>query len=135
MVCVDGVSVVTSALGPFDASQPSGFSHLGHLGDELDLVDGRRAAATAATAILEALTDRLGSLDLIAQVLTLRGYLATTAEFIDHATVMDEASETIIAALGERGRHTRTTIGAASLPFGVPLVLELTARLQEGGVE
>ena len=135
MVCVDGVTVVTSALGPFDASQPSGFSHLGRLGDELDLVEGRQAAVTAATAVLGALTDHLGSLDRIVRVLTLRGYLATTADFVDHATVMDGASETIITALGERGRHTRTTIGAVSLPFGVPLVLELTARLQEGTFE
>jgi len=34
--------------------------------------------------------------------------------------------------LGPRGEHARTTVGVASLPFGLPVVVELTARLRRG---
>jgi len=132
LVVVDGTSVVTSALGPVDSASPSGFSHVGRIGDSLDVAAGREAAANSARALLWALEQRVGSLDTIDRIVTLRGYLATTDDFDDHATVMDGASEVILAALGPRGEHTRTTVGVTSLPFGLPIVVELSARLVKG---
>jgi len=135
LVVVDGTSVVTSALGPVDSASPSGFSHVGRIGESLDVAAGREAAANSARALLWALEQRVGSLNTIDRIVTLRGYLATTVDFDDHATVMDGASEVILAALGPRGEHTRTTVGVASLPFGLPIVVELAARLVKGSEE
>lgn len=132
LLCVDDNTVVTSALGPSDPNQPTGFSHIGRIGDDLDAAQGRSAAIQAAKTLLAVLEDHLGSLDTIARVVALRGYLVTTDDFADHASVMNGASETIIAALGNRGQHPRTTVGVFSLPFGVPIVVELTARLRVG---
>jgi len=135
LVVVDGTSVVTSALGPVDSASPSGFSHIGRIGESVDVAAGREAAANSARALLWALEQRVGSLNTIARILKVRGYLSTTADFDDHATVMDGASEVILAALGPRGEHTRTTVGVASLPFGLPIVVELSARLVKGSEE
>jgi len=132
MVCVDGTNVVTSALGPVDSASPSGFSHIGRIGDSLDVAAGREAAANSALALLWAVEQRIGSLDAIDRIVKVRGFLSTTDDFDDHATVMDGASEVILAALGRRGEHTRTTVGVASLPFGLPIVVELSARLVKG---
>jgi enamine deaminase RidA (YjgF/YER057c/UK114 family) len=135
LVSVDGTSVVTSALGPVDSASPSGFSHAGRLGESVDAAAGREAAANAARALLAALEQHVGSLDAIARVISLRGYLATTADFVDHALVMDGASDVIVDALGPRGHHARASVGVASLPFGLPVVVELTARLVNGAGE
>jgi enamine deaminase RidA (YjgF/YER057c/UK114 family) len=125
----DGLRVVTSAIGPLDPTSASGFSHVGRIGDDLDPVSARMAAAQCARCLLAALLQELGTLDDIAMVVSLHGYLATAADFVDHPTVMDGASAVLIEFLGDRGRHTRTTIGVHSLPFGLPLVVELSARL------
>lgn len=127
----DAGIISTSSLGPFDSSHPTGFSHVGRLGRELDANDGAAAAAQAARALLEAVELEVGDLNAIDQVLTVRGYLATTEDFVDHAAVMDGASQVLVDALGERGRHCRTSVGVASLPFGIPVVIELTARLRK----
>ena len=132
MVCVDGVTVVTSALGPVDSASPSGFSHVGRIGESLDVAAAREAAANSARALLWAVEQRVGSLNAIDRVVKVRGYLVTTDDFKDHATVMDGASEVLLAALGHHGEHTRTTVGVASLPFGLPIVFELSARLVKG---
>jgi enamine deaminase RidA (YjgF/YER057c/UK114 family) len=132
LVMIDGTSLVTSALGPVDTASRSGFSHVGRLGESLDANAGREAAAIAARALLSAVELRVGSLDAIESVVQLRGYLATTPDFGDHAAVMDGASDLVVAVLGPRGEHARTTVGVASLPFGLPVVVELTARLRRG---
>lgn len=132
LVIVDGMTVITSALGPVDSTSPSGFSHVGRIGESLDVAAGRNAAANSARALLWAVEQRIGSLNVIDRILTVRGYLATTDDFDDHAAVMDGASAVFVAALGARGEHTRTTVGVASLPFGLPIVVELSARLVKG---
>lgn len=135
LVIVDGTTIFTSALGPVDSASPSGFSHVGRIGESLDVAAGRDAAANTARALLWAVEQRIGSLNAIDRILKVRGYLATTDDFYDHAAVMDGASGVFVAALGVRGEHTRTTVGVASLPFGLPIVIELSARLVKGSEE
>ena len=43
---------------------------------------------------------------------------APHAEFGDHPQVINGASDLLVAVLGDRGRHTRSAVGVASLPFG-----------------
>lgn len=122
-----GQWVFTSAIGPLDPDAPQGFSHFGRVGSELDLEAGREAAAVAARNVLGALTEELGSLSAVHQLVHVRGYVASPPDFTEHATVIDAASEVFHEALGERGAHSRTSTGVSSLPFGIPVVIEVVA--------
>jgi enamine deaminase RidA (YjgF/YER057c/UK114 family) len=95
-------------------------SHLGHLGDNVDLEDGRAAARTCAVNVLAALKAELGELSLVRRVVKVTGFVASTPDFTDHPKVINAASELFGDAFGDAGRHARAAIGVAALPLGVP---------------
>ena len=99
-------------------------SHLGHLGDNVDLEDGRAAARTCAVNVLAALKAELGELSRVRRVVKVTGFVASTADFTDHPKVVNAASELFGDAFGDAGRHARAAIGVAALPLGVPVEVE-----------
>jgi enamine deaminase RidA (YjgF/YER057c/UK114 family) len=99
-------------------------SHLGHLGDDVDLEDGRAAARTCAVNVLAALKAELGELSRVRRVVKVTGFLASTPDFTDHPKVINAASELFGDAFGDAGRHARAAIGVAALPLGVPVEVE-----------
>ena len=58
-----------------------------------------------------------GNLDNVKQVVQLSGTFNTRPNFTDHALLMNEASNLVVAIFGEKGVHTRGTFGASSLPL------------------
>jgi enamine deaminase RidA (YjgF/YER057c/UK114 family) len=99
-------------------------SHLGHLGDNVDLEDGRAAARTCAVNVLAALKAELGELSRVRRVVKVTGFVASTPAFTDHPKVINAASELFGDAFGDAGRHARAAIGVAALPLGVPVEVE-----------
>lgn len=97
----------------------------GRLGAEVSLEAGVQAARTAAINALAVTRSALGSLDRVARIVRLVGYVAATADFVDHPRVVDGASELLADLFGEQGRHARVALGAVSLPLGAPVELEL----------
>lgn len=129
VVRVDGDLFSTSAIGPMSEDSGSGFSHHGRVGADLSVEDGRAAARVAAEAVLAALEDELGYLGRIAAVRHVRGFIAASEGFTAHAEILDAASDVIVGAFGERGEHARSAIGVATLPFDLPIVVEVEGRL------
>ena len=99
-------------------------SHLGHLGDNVDLEDGRAAARTCAVNVLAALKAELGELSRVRRVVKVTGFVASTPDFTDHPKVINAASELFGDDFGDAGRHARAAIGVAALPLGVPVEVE-----------
>ena len=99
-------------------------SHLGHLGDDVSLEDGRAAARTCAINVLAALKAELGELSRVRRVVKVTGFVASTADFTDHPKVVNAASELFGDVFGDAGRHARAAVGVAALPLGVPVEVE-----------
>jgi enamine deaminase RidA (YjgF/YER057c/UK114 family) len=99
-------------------------SHLGHLGDDVDLEAGRAAARTCAVNVLAALKAELGELSRVRRVVKVTGFVASTADFTDHPKVVNAASELFGDVFGDAGRHARAAMGVAALPLGVPFEVE-----------
>ena len=108
-------------------------SHLGHLGDEVDLEDGRAAARTCAVNVLAALKAELGELSRVRRVVKVTGFVASTPGFTDHPKVVNAASELFGDAFGDAGRHARAAVGVAALPLGVPVEVEAIVEVDQGG--
>jgi enamine deaminase RidA (YjgF/YER057c/UK114 family) len=108
-------------------------SHLGHLGDEVDLEDGRAAARTCAVNVLAALRAELGELSRVRRVVKVTGFVASTPGFTDHPKVVNAASELFGDAFGDAGRHARAAVGVAALPLGVPVEVEAIVEVDQGG--
>ena len=99
-------------------------SHLGHLGDDVDLDDGRAAARTCAVNVLAALKAELGELSRVRRVVKVTGFVASAPGFTDMPKVVNAASELFGEVFGEAGRHARAAVGVAALPLGVPVEVE-----------
>lgn len=118
-----------SAHGPFAAQ--GGFTHVGKVGADLTLDEGRAAAAACGLSILSSARHALGGLERVAQAITMHGYVNASSDFRDHAAVVDGASEVLVVAFGEQGRAARSAVGVASLPFDLPIVIEASLAIGE----
>jgi len=98
---------------------------LGHVGAELDAAGGYKAARLAASNALAVAKEQLGSLDRVERIVRLGVMIATSGEFRDHPKVADGASELLQDVFGAERNPSRLVYGVASLPLGVPIMLEL----------
>ena len=89
----------------------------GRAGADLTLEQAQEAARLSALNILAQAHAALGDLARITHTLRLNGFVQTTADFTDHAKVINGASDLIGIILGGSGIHSRAAIGAHSLPL------------------
>ena len=102
--------------------------YAGTLGVDLDIDAGYAAARLCALNALSILKAETGDLDAIS-IVRLGGYVASATDFFEQAQVINGASDLMAAVLGEQGVHTRLAIGAASLPLGAAVELEVIAAI------
>jgi enamine deaminase RidA (YjgF/YER057c/UK114 family) len=54
----------------------------------------------------------------------LGGFVNSAAGFTDGAKVMNGASDVMVAAFGDKGKHARSTVGVAALPADAAVEVE-----------
>ncbi len=123
---VDGDLVYAGGHGPIAGAEVV----RGKVGDDLTLEDGRRAARMTALSILATLQAELGDLDRIERFVKVFGMVNVAPGFDRMPEVIDGCSDLLIEVFGEAGRHTRSAVGLAELPFGIAVEIELVARLR-----
>lgn len=97
----------------------------GKLGDDLGVDEGARAAARCALSLLAQVNAAAGGdLGQLKRVVKLTGFVNSTPEFGDQPKVVNGCSDLLVEILGDAGRHTRSAVSAASLPFGVAVEIE-----------
>ncbi len=97
----------------------------GKLGADMDAEAGARAARSCAIGLLAQVKSACGGdLDRLVRAVKLTGFVNSTADFGDQPRVINGASDFLVEALGEAGRHARSAVSAASLPFGVAVEIE-----------
>jgi enamine deaminase RidA (YjgF/YER057c/UK114 family) len=101
----------------------------GRLGREFTSEDGYRYARSAALDLVAVMRAELGSLDRVARVVEVQGFLNATAEFEDHAKVLNGCSDLLVEIFGERGIHARSVLGASSLRGGLPVILKAVVEV------
>lgn len=97
----------------------------GKLGANLDVEAGAAAARRCAISLLAQVRAACdGDLDRLVRVVKLTGFVNSTADFTQQPQVVNGASDFLVEALGEAGRHSRSAVSAASLPLGVAVEIE-----------
>ncbi|WP_095587322.1 RidA family protein [Actibacterium ureilyticum] len=97
----------------------------GKLGADMDTETGAAAARSCAIGLLSQVKAACGGdLDRLVRVVKLTGFVNSTADFGDQPKVVNGASDFLVEALGDAGRHSRSAVSAASLPFGVAVEIE-----------
>lgn len=122
----DGI-VFVAGHGPFAGPKQL---YKGKLGRDMGIGDGYDAAAASALNALSSLKTMIGDLSRVDRILRLYGMVNATPDFEEHFKVIDGASDILTKIFGDRGRHVRCAVGFVSLPFGMPVELEMTVALR-----
>jgi enamine deaminase RidA (YjgF/YER057c/UK114 family) len=121
--CVESRGLLFVA-GKAPRSAPAGKALKGKLGREFTTAEGYELARSAGLDILAVVRRALGSLDRVARVVKLQGFINATEEFEEHPQVLDGCSDLMVEVFGNKGVHARSVLGAISVRGGLPIVVE-----------
>lgn len=127
---VSGRHVHTSGQLPFvDGALPA----TGKVGAEVTEEQAAELAAVSCLNALAAVESVAGSLDRVARVVKLTGYVASAPTFTAQPGVINGASRLLGEIFGEAGAHARAAVGVAVLPLDAPVELDLVVELADEG--
>ena len=108
-----------------------GFLHMGKLGSDLTIEQGYDCARQTMLNLLTSLKQEIGDLDNVIRVVKLLCMINCTPDFGDTPKVANGASDLLVSLYGEAGRHARSAVGMGSLPFGMPVEIEMIVEVKE----
>jgi enamine deaminase RidA (YjgF/YER057c/UK114 family) len=101
----------------------------GRVGGELTVEEGYQAARAAGLSMLAGLRAELGTLNRVTSWVKALGLVQCAPGFESPPAVVNGFTDLVLELWGEDGRHARTAIGAAQLPFNVPVEVEATVEV------
>ncbi len=102
----------------------------GTVGGERSIEDGYAAAAACALTQLAVIKRELGTLDAVEGIVGLNGYVNAVAGFADSPKVINGASDLLVAAFGDAGRHVRAAVGVNALPRNAMVEIQMTVLVK-----
>jgi len=106
-------------------------THVGQVGAQVSVQDGKAAARVAALNILAHVRKALGSLDKVVRVVQLQGFVNCAAPFGEQPAVINGASDLIVEIFGDAGKHSRFAIGVSALPFNAAVEIAATFEVRD----
>lgn len=99
-------------------------AHIGKLGGEVTAEEGVRAAQLCGLNLLAQAKAALGDLERITRCVRLGGFINAVPSYAGLPVIMNGCSDLMVAVLGDKGRHARSTIGVAELPADAAVEVE-----------
>jgi enamine deaminase RidA (YjgF/YER057c/UK114 family) len=125
-----GSLVYLAGHGP--APDAEGRRPTGKVGADLTIEEGYEASRRAGLGLLATLAAELGELSRVTAVLRVFGMVNGAPGFVATPRVIDGCSNLLVAVFGpEVGRHARSAIGVAELPFDLPVEIEAVVAVRD----
>ena len=103
---------------------------IGKLGVDTSVEEGQAAAKVCALNLIAQMRNAAGGdLDRVKRVVKLTGFVNSAPDFPDHPKVINGCSDVMVEVFGDKGRHSRSAVGVANLPFGVAVEVEAIIEL------
>jgi len=98
---------------------------IGKCGRDYEVKQGQAAARLCAIAVIARMKAACGGdLDRVKRMVKVVGFVNCTPEFGDQPAVVNGASDLLVEVFGDAGKHARSAVGMASLPFGCAVEVE-----------
>jgi enamine deaminase RidA (YjgF/YER057c/UK114 family) len=123
-----GNLIYLSGKGP---QKPDGTFITGKLGKDFTIEQGYEAARLIAVNHLAVLKKELGSLNKVKRIVKVLGMVNCTEDFKDQPKVVNGYSDLMVEIFGDRGKHARSAVGMAALPFGIPVEVEAILEISK----
>ena len=117
--------------GSGPANRPDGTRPTGKVGKDLSVEDGYEAARLVGINLLARLKEELGDLGKVVRVVKLLSMVNAATDFTQHPSVANGCSDLMVEVFGERGRHGRSAVGMGSLPFNIPVEIEMIVEIED----
>jgi enamine deaminase RidA (YjgF/YER057c/UK114 family) len=123
-----GNLVFLAGAGP---KNPDGSFITGKVGKDLSLEQGYQAARLTGIVLLSNLKAELGDLDKVKRIVKVLGMVNADPTFTQHPKVINGFSDLMVEVFGDRGKHARSAVGMGSLPFGIPVEIEMVVEVAD----
>ena len=104
---------------------------IGKVPSEVSVEEAKEAAAMCILNRLAVVRQEVGSLDKVKRIVSLNGFVNSEPDFYGHPQVVNGASELLVELFGEKGKHSRTALGAAALPLNVAVEINLIVEVED----
>ena len=94
--------------------------YFGKVGQDLTVEEG-----------LAVIVQAVGSLEKVSRIVAVNGFVNAGPEFYDHPKVLNGASDLLVEAFGEIGRHSRTAVGVSALPLNVAVEISMVVEVRD----
>jgi enamine deaminase RidA (YjgF/YER057c/UK114 family) len=106
-------------------------THVGQVGKERTIAEAQKAAEICALNTLASIKAAAGSLDQVARIVMLNGFVNAIDGFADSTAVMNAASDLFVKVFGEAGKHARAAVAVNGLPKGSTTEIQVIVELKE----
>ena len=103
--------------------------YFGKVGQDLTVEEGQAAARAAVLNRLAVIVQAVGSLEKVSRIVAVNGFVNAGPDFYDHPKVLNGASDLLVEAFGEIGRHSRTAVGVSALPLNVAVEISMVVEV------
>jgi enamine deaminase RidA (YjgF/YER057c/UK114 family) len=107
-------------------------THVGQVGKEQTVQTGYESARICALNTLANIKAAVGSLERVARIVYVGGYVNAVSGFADSPAVVNGASDLFVAVFGEAGKHARAAVAVAGLPKDSTVEIQVIAELKSG---
>jgi|TARA_B110000967_G_C18555046_1_gene397265 enamine deaminase RidA (YjgF/YER057c/UK114 family) len=102
----------------------------GKVGLDINLEQSQEAAYYCCVNILAQLNQACnGNLDIVKNCIKITGFVNSADTFVDQPKVINPASELLVKAFEEKGKHARAAVSVNSLPMGAAVEIEAIFEL------
>lgn len=102
---------------------------IGKVPTDVTIDDAKEGARMIILNRLAVIREELGTLDEVKQIVALNGFVNSDPDFYGHPQVINGASELLVEIFGDKGKHSRTALGAAALPLNVAVEINLIVEV------
>ena len=103
---------------------------IGKVPSQVSIEEAQEGARIIILNRLAVIQDAIGSLDKVKQIVSLGGFVNSEPDFYGHPQVINGASELLVEIFGDKGKHSRTALGAAALPLNVAVEINLIVDIE-----
>ena len=105
-------------------------THTGQVGKEQTIDAAKKAAEVCALNTLANVKAAVGSLDQVARIVFVGGYVNAIDGFSDSPAVINGASDLFVRIFGDAGKHARAAVAVNGLPRGSTTEIQVVVELK-----
>ena len=102
----------------------------GRVDSEVSIERAQEAARMVGLNLLATLKNEIGDLDKVKRIVKVLGMVNADPGFTEHPHVINGFSDMMVEIFGDKGRGARSAVGMGSLPFRIPVEIEMIVEVE-----